>query len=114
MADYLYIENYSKLGKMGISRRVFETIAQKATNTVEGAYVSKNSRNASIFSVKHAISCVFRKNGKVDIKVPVSIKKGYDVTEISTKIQQEIANAMMSMCEVVPFNITVTVVSIES
>ena len=37
MADYVYIENYSKYGVMGISRRVFETIAQTATNRVEAA-----------------------------------------------------------------------------
>ena len=49
MADYSYINNYTKNGSLAISRRVFETIAVIATNKINGAEVSKANKNSKDF-----------------------------------------------------------------
>lgn len=112
MADYSYINNYSKNGSLAISRRVFETIAIKATNKISGASVSKRSKNSKDFNLHNPIAVEIDKNGKVNIKVEVSLKKGTDVHKVCMQIQEAIAQNMMLMCEIVPFNIVTKVVSI--
>ncbi|MDD3036098.1 MAG: Asp23/Gls24 family envelope stress response protein [Bacilli bacterium] len=111
MADYVYIENYSKYGVMGISRRVFETIAQTATNRVKGATVSANK--SRLFTLHRPIQAILRSNGLVDIRIDVAIKSGVNVSEVCLKIQEEVANALMAMTEMVPFNINIKVASIQ-
>ncbi|MFA5480970.1 MAG: Asp23/Gls24 family envelope stress response protein [Bacilli bacterium] len=110
MADYVFIENYSKYGVMGISRRVFETIAQTAANRVKGAAVSANK--ARLFTLHRPIQAILRNNGQVDIKIDVAIKAGANVSEVCLKIQEEVANSLMAMTEMIPFNINIKVVSI--
>ncbi len=112
-ADYAYINNYKNLGKLGIHRRVFEAIALQATNEVEGANVFKKNSGHSVFRLKNDISCLYRKDGKVDIKIPVVIRKNCDVNAICIKIQETVATYLMSMCEMVPFKITVNIAAIE-
>src|SRR5574344_494793 len=111
MADYIYLQNYSRKGDMGISRRVFEMIATEATNRVNGATVS-NAKNG-VFKVSHPITCIF-KDGKVIINIHVTIKRGIKVNDVCLKIQEEVANSLMVMCEVIPFNINIKVAAIES
>ena len=40
MSDYVIIENYSRLGKMGISRKTLKTLIAKAVSNVAGASVA--------------------------------------------------------------------------
>jgi uncharacterized alkaline shock family protein YloU len=112
MADYSYINNYTKNGSLAISRRVFETIAVIATNKINGAEVSKANKNSKDFNLYNPISVNIEKDGKVNIKIEVSLKKGTDVHKICMQIQERIAQHMELMCEIVPFNIITKVVSI--
>lgn len=112
MADYSYINNYTKNGSLAISRRVFETIAVIATNKINGAEVSKVNKNSKDFNLYNPISVNIEKDGKVNIKIEVSLKKGTDVHKICMQIQERIAQHMELMCEIVPFNIITKVVSI--
>ena len=111
MADYVYIENYSKYGVMGISRRVFETIAETATGRVKGASVSSNKHR--LFTLHRPIRAILRSNGLVDIRIDVAIKGGANVDDVCLKIQEEVANALMAMTEMVPFNINIKVANIK-
>lgn len=111
MADYVYIENYNNYGAMGISRRVFENIASAATNRVKGASVSHNK--GRLFTLHRPIQIILRNNGLVDIRIDVIIKIGVNVDEVCLKIQEEVANALLLMTEMIPFNIGVKVVAIE-
>ena len=112
MADYSYINNYTKNGSLAISRRVFETIAVIATNKINGAEVSKANKKSKDFNLYNPISVNIEKDGKVNIKIEVSLKKGTDVHKICMQIQERIAQHMELMCEIVPFNIITKVVSI--
>lgn len=111
MVDYVYIENYTGLGDMGISRRVFETIAYNATNRVKGASVS--SSKSRVFNLYHPIQCVLRRDGQVDIKISVSLKHGINATDVCLKIQKEVAEAIEEMVETVKVNIIIKIASIQ-
>ncbi len=111
MVDYIHIQNYTRNGDMGISRRVFETIAYNATNKVKGASVS--SSKSRVFNLYHPIQCVLRRDGQVDIKIAVSLKHGVNVNAVCLDIQKEVAEAIEEMVETVKVNIIIKVASIK-
>ncbi len=108
--DYYYLNNYSPYGLMGISHRAFMTIVETATNNVVGASV-KNRRKVAIFQMANPVKVYFRKDGKVDINLDVSIKKGESVNTVCNNIQNSVADSLLMMCETVPFNINIKVSS---
>ncbi len=110
MADYVYIENYTRNGAMGISHVVFYQIAEAATNVVKGAAVSKSK--GRLFNLHRPIVCHIR-NGQVNVDIAVSISKATNINEVCLKIQEEVASALSSMTELVPFNINIKVANIE-
>lgn len=112
MADYVYIENYSKNGKMGISHVVFDQIASISAQRIKGVQIRKNSQLQRIFKLRKPISCQIQ-NGIVNVNIEVTIKAGSNVHEVCIKIQEEIANALSSLTELVPFNINVKVCGID-
>lgn len=110
MADYVYINNFTRNGAMGISYVVFYQIAETATNVVTGASVSK--AKGSLFNLHRPISCQIR-NGLVNVDIAVSISKQTNINEVCLKIQEEVASALSSMTELVPFNINIKVANVE-
>lgn len=109
--DFYLLNNYSPYGNVGISHRAFTTIAETATNHVVGAAVTSKKKN-SIFQMTRPVRVMFRKDGKVDIQLDVSIKKGESVKDVCLNIQNSVADAVMMMCETVPFNVHIKVSSI--
>lgn len=110
MADYVFIENYTGLGNIGISRNVLITIAAKATNRVKGASVS--DAKSRVFNLYHPIQCVIHRDGTADLKIAVSLKKGINVNQVCLNIQKEVADAIEEMVEAVKVNIIIKVASI--
>ncbi len=96
---------------MGISHRAFITIVETATNHVSGASVFKSRKNA-IFKMTNPVKVFFRKDGRIDINLDVSIKKGESVGEVCTNIQNSVADALLMMCETVPFRVHIKVSSL--
>lgn len=109
--DYYYLNNYKGGGEMGISRRAFESIATVAANEVVGATVSK--RKTRLFSLEHPVKSSFRKDGKVDLNIDVTIAKSANVKDVCLQIQEGVASAITMMCETVPFGIEVKVISVK-
>ena len=89
MAEYVYIQDYSKKGKLGISKTCFEQIISLSTNKIQGVQTADNQ-----------------------INVQVKIKQGNNIEKICTNIQEQIAEDITTMVELVPFSIKVKVVSI--
>ena len=110
MAEYVYIQNYTRNGAMGISHVVFDQIAASATNQVNGATVKENPND--FFRLHKPITCSIR-NGLVDVKIQVNISAGVNVNEVCLRIQEEVASALRMMTELVPFKIIVEVANIE-
>ena len=112
MAEYVYIENYSKNGKMGISHVVFDQIASISAQRVKGVSIRKNSKVEKAFKLNHPIECQI-KNGVVNDNIDVIISHGHNVNEICLLIQEEVSSALSSLTELVPININVRVKGIE-
>lgn len=109
--DFYFLNNYSPYGSVGISHRAFITIAEIATNHVVGAAVISKKKNI-LFQMTNPVKVYFRKDGKVDIQLDVSIKKGASVKDVCLNIQNSVADSIMMMCETVPFNVHIKVSSI--
>jgi uncharacterized alkaline shock family protein YloU len=110
-SGYVGINNYSKLGQMGISHRAFETIASIAANKVQGASVKKTS--SRLFNLDKPVSTTIRKDGRVDIHLDVVLRKKTDVNKVCLEIQEEVTNSITMMCETIPFKVQIKVVSVK-
>ena len=111
MAEYVYIQDYSKWGKLGISKKCFEEIISISTNKILGVETANPQSNKFVFSFYKPISCDIV-NGKVQINVQVKIKQGNNIEKICTSIQEQIAEDITAMSELVPFSIKIKVVAI--
>ena len=123
MRDFISINNHSGLGAIGFSRAAIASIAAIAVKEVQGASpyspkatkkqnAKKGKENVNRFSEEGAVKVVFAKEGKAVIKMDVSITRGKPVTEVCSKIQENVAMAVSLMCDVVPFDVRVRVCSI--
>ena len=100
MADYIYINQYDKGGDLAISRNVFARLAEAAV----GHTSLKNS-----VKVKEPVKVVFKKDGRVEIAVHVRIKRGVNLTEACSELQKEIAHALETYVESIPFEVDISV-----
>jgi uncharacterized alkaline shock family protein YloU len=108
MAQYVTINNYSKLGGMNISHQVFYQIAEYATNKVRGAKVSAQTSRFQIFK---PISVRINK-GLVTVFVTVSLSKNVNIKAVCLAIQEEIGSSLTAFTEMVPFRIDVKVANL--
>lgn len=111
MAEYVYIQNYTKKGTLGISRVVFDQIVSIVTNKVQGVRIQPNS-DKFIFTFHKPVRCEIR-NGKVLVSIQVRVAKEAKVSMVCSTIQEEVANALTSMTELVPFSVNIKVTSVE-
>lgn len=109
MSQYAFIDNYSRLGSMGIANRVFYQIAETATNKVQGADVIKNP--GIVFLLPKPIQIRISK-GLVNVTVAVKIAKDANINQVCLQIQEEVASAISSMTEFIPFKVNVRVTNI--
>ena len=100
MADYIYINSSDRGGELAISRKVFARLA-------EAAVVHTSVKGSA--KVKKPVKVVFKKDGRVEIGVHVTIKKGSKLTDVCLELQKEIAHALEVYVEAVPFEIEVSV-----
>lgn len=108
MSDYIKIQK-GKNGELAISRSVFEEIASETTNRVSGASVSKTKKT---FKLSRPVTVSFRKDGKVEVSISISLKKGLIAADICKAIQEEVASSLLAYCESIPFVIEIKVASI--
>ena len=100
MADYVYINQFSKGGELAISRKVFARLAIEAV----GHTSVKNA-----VKVKEPVKVVFKRDGRVKVALHVSVKKGLKPTTVCEELQKEIAHALEVYVESVPFEIEISV-----
>ena len=112
MADYIYIDNYAKKGKIGISLNVFDSIVTNALSNVSGislsnAHMKKNQKIRLNRPVQTTI-----KHDIVHVWVAIDVIKGTNIQDVTREIQDEIANAFLIATEQIPFDVQVKVISI--
>lgn len=112
MAEFVYIQNYNSTGKLGINRKCFEKICSVVTNKISGVSTKEKKNQSPIFTFDKPVHCDVI-NNKLIIQIQVIIRQGVNVDEVCTLIQQEVADALTTMVETVPFSIKVKVAGIE-
>ena len=112
MADYVYIDNLSKKGKIGISLNVFDDLVTNALSNVQGislsnAHMKKNQK----IRLNRPVQTTIR-HGIVHVWVAVDVVKGTNLQDVTHNIQDEITNSFLIATEQVPFDVQVKVISI--
>ena len=112
MADYIYIDNYAKKGKIAIAQSVFDSLAATALSNVPGislssAHIKKDQKIRLNRPVQTSI-----RHGIVHVWVAVDVVKGTNLQVVTRDIQEEIANVFLMATEQVPFDVQVKVISI--
>ena len=112
MADYIYIDNYAKKGKIGISLSLFDTLVSNALANVpdislSSAHMKKNQK----FRLNRPVQTTI-KHGIVHVWVAVDVIKGTNLQTVTQNIQNEITNSFLIATEQIPFDVQVKVISI--
>ena len=112
MADYIYIDNFSKKGKICISLNVFDALVANALANVPGismssAHMKKNQK----IRLNRPVQTTIR-HGIVHVWVAVDVTKGTNLQVVTQNIQDEITNAFLMATEQIPFDVQVKVISI--
>ena len=87
-AAYHYIENYSNVGKIGISYNAISEMLKESIKDIKHMGLSK------------AISCEVGKDKVFYVTVFVKIDYGTNINEISEQIQERMETALHNMCEI--------------
>lgn len=110
MAQYVYIENYNKLGTMALSKDVFEQIVHIVTDNIMNQSSSKNNKKRISLNSPARVQI---RNGQVLVNVDVTISNGENVAQMCKILQEEIANALTAQTEMIPFRIDIKVSNIK-
>ncbi len=111
-ALYLPINNYSRIGEMGISRACVSSIANRCVERAGAAIVRKKQAINPLFSVERGARVSLSKEGVATISVDVSLPKSSPVADICTRIQKEIVSTLTEMLDTLPVEVKVKVVKV--
>lgn len=115
--SYLEINNYSQVGKMGISSDAITTIASKAIQDIEGVEISqgkgKKTRLSSLFQLSGGVKTNIVQ-GKAVIRMEIILKEGTPVKAVCLAIQKKVAEAIHLACETVLCEISLKVVGFKN
>ncbi len=112
MANYVYLDNYSKKGKLGISYRVFDELVTSSLLNVKGITKSQKQMKKNQFIRLNRPVQTYINKDVVHVIIFVDLAKGKGIQETVSLIQEEVYNSLMMVTEQVPINIQVNVESI--
>lgn len=87
-AVYHYIENYSNVGKIGISFNAISDMLKEAIKDVKHATLAKG------------ISCEVGKDKIFYVTVSIKTDYGSNINTICETIQERVETALINMCEI--------------
>lgn len=105
---YLEINNYSHVGALYISSKVFKDIALENLLKAKSLYLDSNDEKLNKENLSNNISCSLKDN-KGELNIKVNLKKGFDANEECTKLQKDIYNEILLLLEQVPLKIKIKV-----
>lgn len=112
MATYVYLDNFSKKGKLGISYRVFDELVTASLLNVKGITKSQKLMKKNQFIRLNRPVQTYIHRDVVHVSIYIDVAKGKDIQEVTSAIQEEVYTSLMMVTEQVPINIQVNVESI--
>lgn len=112
MADYIYLTSYSKKGKLGIHRHVFDQLVTESLRRVKGIAKSEKLMKRNQFIIVNRPVQTYIVRDIVHVWIYIDIAKGKDIQMVVRQIQDEVYNSLMLITEQVPVNVQVKVESI--
>ena len=100
------MERKTELGKYIISDKAFREIVVATLDNVKNIYPAKKD--------KDYVECKFNKNNELNIKISLRVKKGIDIVKLCSKIQDEVKENILLMCEVEPKTINIDIQGFEN
>lgn len=112
MANFFYIDNLNKSGKLAINVNAFDLLVLDAIKKVNGiSFSSKQLKKNQFFRLNRpAFSRIV--NGIVHVYVYVDVKKDLIAYEVSRQIKDEVVNTLLASVETIPFDVEVKVESL--
>ena len=112
MAEYVYLDNYSKKGKLGISYHVFDQLVTSSLMNVKGiAKSQKHLKKNQKFRLNRPVQTHIR-HDIVHVSVFVDVTSDTSIQAVVSSIQEEVYNSLLMITEQVPVNVQVKVESI--
>src|SRR3989338_5600658 len=116
------MEKTSKLevGAVKIHKDVIASIAGIAASEIEGVEQIGKRKNFSIMellglkSLSRGIRVEFGKNDEIFLEVPLTIKYGYNISEVAESAREGIRQALEKMIDKTPRDIRISVQAIEN
>ncbi len=87
-ADYHYIENYSNVGKIGISY------------TAMGEMLKENIKDIEHVTISKGITFEVGKDKVLNVNIGLKVDYGTNINDVSELIQERICTALANMCEI--------------
>ena len=107
MADYVFIDNLTNKGKIGISYLAFENLVNDAILNVPGiAKSSRQLKKDQRFRLNRPIKITIR-NGVVHVWLAIEINSNVDKDEVKQLLEKEIHLALNEATEQVPFDVEI-------
>lgn len=109
MADYVFIDNLTNKGKIGISYLAFENLVSDAILNVPGiAKSSRQLKKDQRFRLNRPIKITIR-NGVVHVWLAIEINSNVDKDEVKQLLEKEIHLALNEATEQVPFDVEIKI-----
>ena len=113
MAEYFYINNYTKRGKLAISCEAFNDLVTGIIHQIGGISLSEKKKGALL---SHKPVHTEIKNGQItstiEIKVSPNLNQD-EVNDLVNKIKNEVKTQVEIMSEVDTFNVQVKVLGVD-
>ena len=113
MANYLFIENYSNKGKIGISLNAFDSLVALSLQKVKGIDLSMNETKKKKKKIKlHKPVSTSISKGILHIALFIDLAKEENIQNVCKTINEEVSNTLLESTEQIPFDVQVKVMSL--
>lgn len=112
------VDSKTDLGTVKIHQNVIASIAAIAALEIEGVKELARAADFDIFKFlglknSKSIKVEFSKNGQINLEIPLVVKYGYNIPEISENVQDGVRQALERMVDKPPGNIAINIQGIE-
>ena len=112
MANYLFIENYSNKGKIGISVNTFDSLVLSSLERIKGIDLSlKETKKRKKIKLHRQVNTTISR-GILHIALAIDVAKEENIQNVTRAINEEITNTLLEKAEQIPFDVQVKVMSL--